>query len=426
MQNASGIEVNAGRRNLALLVRLRWVAIAGQTLAILTTHFALGIAMPLVAMMAVLMLLVAVNLVARARSRRPAPVTHSVLTIEIAIDVLALTLLLFLSGGATNPFTSLFILQDIVAIVLLPPVEAGVILLISIVAGLVLLGFGEPLTLPARHEAGPGFDDLTLVGTYLSFIICALLSAWFIMGIRANLNRRNEELARVQHQIDEESSVLRIGLLASTAAHDLGTPLTNLAVILDDWADLGLPPPDEMRRQAALMQEAVQSCRATISRLLQAAGAARMEEATAQDVADFATQVAERWQADNRRLTVSVSDERKRPCRIIADVLLRKALENLLDNAAEAGALTARITIRSAGLRVEVAVCDDGPGFPTGLLASGPTLFQSGHVGEEAPPSRGLGLVLVQSVLRRLGGDLKLSNGAEGGARAALLLPYIA
>ena len=403
--------ISVERRNLALLVRLRWVAIAGQAVAIATAHLGLGIELPLVQMTGVLALLICVNLWARWRSIGPRPVTLRLLTAEILTDVLALTLLLYLSGGATNPFAGLFILQDIVAIVLLPPVEAAIVVGCSLAAGLVLLKFGQPMALPL---------PVTLVGSYLSFAISAMLAAWFIMGIRRNLQRRDEALAEATRQIDEEAMVLRIGLMASTAAHDLGTPLTNLAVILDDWADLGLPPPDAIKQQAALMQDSVASCRETISRMLQAAGAARLEAAGAQDAAAFAGSVANGWRARHAAVSVSVEDRRKRPCRIISDVLLHRALANLLDNAAEAGSTAIQIVVTNAGIRVEIAVCDNGPGFPAALLASGPGAFQSGHSGA----SRGLGLFLVQSVLRRLNGELLLSN-TDTGAKAAILLPSI-
>ena len=404
--------ISIERSNLALLVRLRWVAIAGQAMAIGVAHFALGIDLPLVQMLGVLALLVCVNLLARRRSIVPKPVTLRLLTAEILTDVLALTLLLYLSGGATNPFAGLFILQDIIAIVLLPPMAAGIVLAVSLLAGAALLVLGLPMAL-ARN--------LALIGTFLSFVISALLAAWFIMGIRGNLARRDQELAAAKAQIDEEAMVLRIGLMASTAAHDLGTPLTNLAVILDDWSDLGLPPAEEMKRQADLMQESVAACRETISRMLQAAGAARLDAAGAVDAAVFARSVADGWRIGHSGVTITVEDQRKRPCRIIADVLLRRALLNLLDNAAEAESTEVHVTVVSAGLRVEIAVCDNGPGFPAGLLATGPGAFQSGHTGA----SRGLGLFLVQSVLRRLNGELRLSN-TVGGAKAAIVLPSIA
>ncbi len=401
------------RSNLALLVRLRWVAIAGQAMAIGAARLGLGIALPLVQMMAVLALLVGVNLWARYRSTGPRPVTLRLLTAEILSDVLALTVLLYLSGGATNPFAGLFILQDLIAIVLLPPLEAGIVVGVSLMAAAGLLGLGQPMALP---------QNLTRVGNYLSFGISAVLAAWFIMGIRRNLARRDVELAAAKAQIDEEAMVLRIGLMASTAAHDLGTPLTNLAVILDDWADLGLPAEAEVKQQAALMQEAVAVCRETISRLLQAAGAARLEAAGALDAAAFAGSVAESWRVTHPQVAVLVDDQRKHPGRIIADVLLRRALLNLLDNAAEAGSTIIRVAVSDAGLRVEIAVCDNGPGFPAVLLASGPGAFHSGHSGA----SRGLGLFLVQSVLRRVNGELRLANIDGGGAKAAIVLPFIA
>lgn len=412
------IHSSAERQNLQLLIRLRWIAISGQTAAILVTHFALSIALPLAPMLAVLLGLVAVNLFAHWRLRWPAPITVPLLASEILIDVLALTALFYMSGGANNPFLGLFILQDIVALNLLPLRAAAVVFGVTLAAGFFLLGFGRPLYLRLTPEDGPSFDDLHLIGVYLSFVISAGLTLWFMLGVRRNLARRDAELARVQRQIEEEQTVIRLGLMASTAAHDLGTPLTNLAVILDDWADLGLPPPDELREQAKLMQEAVAACRETISGLLRQAGQARLEAAASRDAAGFLRDLLADW-GRSHRPQVTLRDLRTRASRIVADVLLTRAVANLLDNAEQAGAQNIWVEVQGSADQVVITLCDDGPGYPAQLLDQGPVAFASGN----AEPGRGLGLILVQSVLRRLGGALLLRRAPGGGACAVIELP---
>jgi two-component system sensor histidine kinase RegB len=260
-QQALHIERRAEQRNLKLLVWLRWLAISGQMLAVIFTHYVLKVPLPMQQILLLLGFLVVVNLVAAWRAWRPGKLLPNAILGDLLLDVSALTALLFLTGGATNPFTGLFMLQAIVAAILLRPWEAITIFVATVAAQFWLLGNGLPLNMPGTHHmghgaAGPSHFDLHLQGMFLSFFLSGSLAVMFILGIRSNLARRDRQMTRMTRQMEEETVVLRLGLMAGTAAHDLGTPLTNLAVILDDWVDLGPPPQEELRKQALLMQEA--------------------------------------------------------------------------------------------------------------------------------------------------------------------------
>ncbi|MCW1919826.1 ATP-binding protein [Rhodobacter sp. KR11] len=414
----------AHRQNLALLVRLRWVAILGQAATILFTETVLGVLLPLGPMLGVIAALILINLAAARRCRLPAEIPVHRLVAEVWADVLALALLLFLSGGAANPFMGLFVLQDIVALLILPLRLASATFGLTLACGFFLLGFGHPLVLPgwsatALAEGVPGYGNPYLLASYLSFALSGGLTLWFMLGVRRNLARRDAQLAEAHQQIEEETLLIRMGLMASTAAHDLGTPLTNLAVILDDWEDLGLPEPEELSRQTRLMQEAVATCRETISGLLRQAGQARLEEGRGEDALAFVTEVARGWERRNRGVAVTLQDRRPRASRLLADVLLARALGNLMDNAREAGAGAITVTVAGHPARVSLVIRDDGPGFPPALLALGPVAGQSGN----PEPGRGLGLILVQSVVRRLGGTVEFLRAEGGGAEVRIDLP---
>lgn len=411
----------ANRQNLALLVRLRWAAILGQAGTILITETALGLELPLATMLLVIAGLIAVNLMASLRSRQAGEVAVQRLVAEVWADVMALTCLLYLSGGASNPFLGLFVLQDIVALLILPTRAAAATFGLTLGCGFFLLGFGQPLALPGWAEGVPGFGNPYLVGSYLSFALSGGLTLWFMLGVRRNLSRRDAQLAAARQQIEEETLLIRMGLMASTAAHDLGTPLTNLAVILDDWEDLGLPEEEELSRQVGLMQEAVATCRETISGLLRQAGQARLEEGRGEDACAFVTEVARGWGRRNRGMAVVVQDKRTRASRLLADVLLARAVANLMDNAREAGASRVVVTVAGHPGRISLTLSDDGPGFPAALLQGGPVAGQSGN----PEPGRGLGLILVQSVVRRLSGTVEFGQTESGGAEVRIDLPAV-
>lgn len=415
------IRRRAELQNLELFVWLRWTAIAGQTASVLFVNFGLKIALPLWHIMALLLFLAAANLLAAWRLRQPQGVAARAVLADLLVDVAALTLMLYLTGGATNPFTGLFILQSVVAAFLLAPIEAGVVFVATVAAQFWLLNHGLPLDMPMRHDSGPNQFDLHLQGMFLSFFFSSALAVLFILGIRDNLRQRDARLERQAIQMEEEKVVLRLGLLAGTAAHDLGTPLTSIAVILDDWADLGLPPPEGQRAQIALMQEAVASCRERISHMLRAAGQTRLEEAQAIDLGQLLARIVEGWGRRNPGLTVATHDLRAAGGQVLSDILLERAVENLLDNAREAGARAVTIRISDTGGGFDIEVDDDGPGFPEPVLRG-----ERAEATADDLASHGLGLFLVRSVLRRMGGALALENRAEGGARAVIRLPGIA
>ncbi len=117
--NLFGHEDAAGRKNLLLLIQLRWIAVCGQVVTILVVRFGLGVALPFGPMAGVLACLVALNILSLARLVLPAAVANRELFAALMIDVAALTLQFYLTGGATNPFTFLYLLQVTLGAVLL-------------------------------------------------------------------------------------------------------------------------------------------------------------------------------------------------------------------------------------------------------------------------------------------------------------------
>ena len=202
-QSPTNIAQNAARRNLAQLNRMRWIAVAGQLLAIWGTVVLLDVTtLPWGQMLPVVGFLIFLNLFSAWRLRRGHPITDLTVTAELLMDVASLTILLYLSGGASNPFVSLFILQVILAIVLLPQGHAALILLATIAAHFWLTGNGVPLPLPHLwHGAGPSFLDLHLQGMFLSFLLAASLLTWFVTRITANLRDRDAQIQALRQPV---------------------------------------------------------------------------------------------------------------------------------------------------------------------------------------------------------------------------------
>ena len=415
----TGIEDRAARRNLWLLMQMRWIAICGQIAAIGFVDEIMDVPLPLREMATVSAFLVVVNLFSVLRLRVARAISHTLVAVEVLLDVTALTVLLYLSGGATNPFVSLFILQVIVAAVLLPILWVMPVFVAAVAAHWWLLGNGLPLQIPHNHAGGPDFFNTHLQGMFLSFFLAASLLVYFMIRMRDSLEQRGAELAAVQHQMIEEDHLVRIGLLSSGTAHELGTPLTTLAVTLDDWAAFSLPEGEDGRRDVARMLAEVARCREILSRMLLASGQERLDAARAVLVADLLRGLADNWAVGRGCGAVPIQGDAQ-GASIMADPMFDQAIATLLDNAEAAAPSTVsmNVVLDDVGLRISVA--DRGPGFPPDILARPGAAFQSTH----PEPGRGLGLYLVRNVMRRMNGRLILGN-TENGACVTLYLPIL-
>jgi two-component system sensor histidine kinase RegB len=408
----------AGRKNMALLVQLRWIAIGGQVATILIVHYFMDIALPLRPMMLVVGMAGLFNLGSTALLRRRTDISHAELFLALLFDVLSLTAQLYMSGGATNPFLSLYLVQVALGAMLLHRWSAwGIVAGSTLCAGMLTLFF-RPLNLSDRF-IGHMFD-LHIVGTWICFAMIAILLVLFMTRISRNLRDREAYLARLRQQAVEEEHIVRMGLLASGAAHELGTPLAQLAVVLGDWRHMPQIKADgALVEEVAEMEAAVQRCKAILSGILMSAGEARGEAPTIVDVREFSEAIARDWRIAHPGTALRCVFGPHDYPRIVADPVIRQAITNLLDNAREAGASYITMLVGRDSSWINIAVHDNGPGFSAEMLAD----FGKPYRSSKGKQGGGLGLFLVVNVVRKLGGLVNASNGADGGALIQLRLP---
>jgi two-component system sensor histidine kinase RegB len=404
------------RENLLQLVQLRWIAAIGQLTTISVVEYRLHVELPLAQMGAVIALFVAVNALSLLRLRWPTEVTNRELFVSLAFDALVLTALLYLSGGATNPFTALYLLQVILGAVLLEAWAVWAMVVVTVLCFMGLTLAHQPLALP------PGADhfELYIRGAVVGFVLDAVLLVIFISRINANLRQRDARLAALRQRAAEEDHIVRMGLLASGAAHELGTPLATLDVILGDWRRMPKVAEDpELAQEVEEMRAEVARCKTIVTGVLVSAGEARGEEAGVSSLKAYLRDVFEDWRA-RRRPEVAVYDDRldADPV-IVADSALRQAISNLLDNAFEASPTGARMTARLENDELAVRIEDEGRGFTPQMLADLGKPYQSskGRLGG------GLGLFLVVNVARKLGGRVEARNREQGGAAVTVSVP---
>ncbi len=411
----------ANRKNLALLIQLRWVAIVGQVITILAADLALGIALPLAPMALVLLVLLALNAGSYVWWRTHAQVNSRALTVALLIDVAAFTAQLYFSGGIYNPFVWLYLLQITLAALLLNVASAWLVVATVCACFVALARFHVPLELPATN-----FLSLHAIGSFVCLVLDAALLVLVVTRAARNLRERDVRLAELRRQAEEEDHIVRVGLLASGAAHELGTPLASVSVILGDWRHMPQIANDpQMVQEMGQMQAALARCKHILSDILRSAGEARGEAPAVTTLHRFFDDLVREWSAGRPPNSLEFhagSGALGEDVSIVSDTTLKQTVTNLLDNAFEVSPKWIRLYAERRGDLLRVEVQDLGPGFTPEMLENLGKPYQS----TRARPGAGLGLFLVVNVVRKLGGTVIAKNRAEGGAIVTVELPLSA
>ena len=415
---------DAGLKNMQQLIQLRWIAVVGQVATIAMVHFGFGIHLPLEHLLAVLYCLVAFNLVSVLRVRTRRPVMPVELLVALLVDVGMLTAQLYLSGGATNPFAFLYLLQVILGAVLLKPRFAWILVGVTCACFASLGLWYRPLDIPLDPlNASHGLASPFVLGLLLCFVLNAALLVTFIVRITRNLRARDARLADLRQRAAEEDHIVRMGLLASGAAHELGTPLATLAVILGDWRRLPHFSSDpELLEEVVEMQTQIERCKAIVSGILLTAGEARGESSEATTLNTFLDELVADWRRTRPVKAFGYDNRFGDDVSMVSDSAIQQMICNVLDNALEASPHWLRLEVAREGDTLLLTVVDAGPGFADAMLAQFGKPYQS----TKGRPGGGLGLFLVVNVARTVGGTVQAVNRAEGGACVTIRLPLSA
>ena len=407
-----------GHKNMLHLIQLRWFAVAGQVVTIAVTSQFFGILLPILSMFAVLLLLIVFNICSHLRWHEARVASNKALFSALLVDVGSLTAQLYFSGGTSNPFVFLFLLQVILAAILLRPKTAWLMMVVTsfCVAALSLLH--EPLILPVN--APFLLVNLYFQGLLVCFVLVAALLVFFITRISSNLRAGDAYLANLRQRAAEEDHIVRMGLLASGAAHELGTPLATMSVILSDWKRMrAFREEPSFNDELEEVQAQLLRCKSIVSGILLSAGETRGEFSTKTTLKEFLDDLVLEWR-ENRPVQVleyeyTIAEELV----VVSDSTLKQMIFNVLDNAIEASPHWLSFSVSSASGSLNMLVLDRGSGFSRDVLAQ----FGKPYNSTKGKPGRGLGLFLVVNVARTLGGAVRAYNPKEGGAAMLLSIP---
>ena len=406
-----------GHSQLRRLISLRSIAVAAQFITLALVWRILNLQLDWQPMLLTIAALAAINLLSWLRLRNNTVVSNPELFAQLSVDVIALTILLYYGGGSTNPFVSLYLLPLVIAAATLPTRYTWSMAVFTAACYTLLMAYYIPL--PHMHMPGENAFNIHVMGMWLGFFISAVVVAYFVVQMAQAVRSRDEMLARVREEILRNERIVALGTQAASAAHEMGTPLSTMAVVIGELRHNAVANQPGLRDSLAILDEQVRGCKRILDKIL--ANAQDSGTASPQAVDELMSELLDEWQLLRPTAQYHYHCSHARPIpRIGADVTLRAAMMNLLNNAADASPQAVEIFTRWDDTNFTLEIHDQGTGLSEdAALRAGSAFFTTKQGG------RGLGLYLANATIERMGGTVRLYNREAGGATTLLALPTI-
>jgi two-component system sensor histidine kinase RegB len=272
--------------------------------------------------------------------------------------------------------------------------------------------------LPHVHHGEDGGFGLHVLGMWVSFVLSAGVIAWFVVRMAASLRDRDRELAAARERALRDQHVLALGTLAAGAAHQLGTPLATMAVMLRELEHEFRNDPD-LGTDLRDVRQQVDQCKSIISDLVAAAGQTRGEGGRAEAIDTFLATTVETWRLQRPGIELSLRlDGSTPPPRILAERTLGHTLVTLLNNAADASGEDLEMQGYWTTDQLTVEIRDRGDGLAPA------TLSRVGRMPVSTKPEgHGVGLLIANAALERFGGRVTLTSRTDRGTCTRIELP---
>jgi two-component system sensor histidine kinase RegB len=411
------LPLSTPNRNLVRLTIVRGITWTGFLIAIIIGVELLAFDISVLAVISVVIAMGALNIITWWRLGRPREVNHNEYLFHFLADIAGLTLLFYFTGGATNPFVTYYLVPVTIAAATLPWRHTWIIALLA-VAGYSFLMFHYHAIPPLGQINTDSPLNLHVLGMWLNFGLSAGLVTFFIYKMADALRRRDQALSRTREAALRNEQVLAVATQAAGTAHELGTPLSTMAVLLNEMEnDVDANSP--LGEDIALLRRQVDICKSRLQHLVSHADRRRMAEPEVRDAQQWLAEVVQRWLVLRPDVShqLDVAERRGRPW-LAVDATLDQALTNLLNNAADANPEHIAIRLDWQDDSVIIDIRDHGPGISLSIADQlGDTFISTKSKG------MGIGLFLTHATINRFGGGVSLYNHPEGGTLTEVILP---
>jgi two-component system, sensor histidine kinase RegB len=397
------------------LLTLRWIAILGQLMALLIITQLLGFQLQIIPALLVIGLSVLVNIGLRFVYPVSSFLSGRQATVQLAFDLVQLAVLLFLTGGLTNPFAVLMLVPVTISATLLSLRSTLGLFLLAILS-ISALGLWS-LPLPWAGEQPFLLPRIYRIGEWVAILVGMAFLTVYAWRVSAEARRRQQALVATQAALARAQQMSAVGSLAAAAAHELGTPLGTMTLVAKELqSQLGNDP--DFGDDIALLNAELGRCRDILAGISkQTMAEEHFRHASLEAVLH---EVARPYDHNGKLIVYQLFDDSS-SLEVERSPELLHGLDNLIANAVRHAKSKVRIVATQLRGGLTVSVQDDGPGFPEELLPylGEPYVASSGI----KPQGLGLGIFIAITLLERIGAKVSFSNLRGGGAKGDIHWP---
>jgi two-component system, sensor histidine kinase RegB len=416
MTNSISTQYNDNARQLRIdtLSKIRWLALFGQLVAVLITTFIFRFKLPIFLCIFVIATSSIVNIFVQLFSLKIFRLSDWQATALLTFDIFQLGALLYLTGGLENPFFILVLAPVTIAAVSLPPPK--ILLIASFMVFVVSF-------LTIEHEPLPWYDDqyidfpsLYRFGSWIAIMVGCAFICTYASRVAGEARTLNQALTAVELVLARENHLSQLDGLAAAAAHELGTPLATIALVIKELSNASFP--SEFSDDFILLRQEVQRSKSILSQLTSLSSVDQMAF-DARKISILLEEIVAPHRQALIPLNIDTSGSGVEPLATRSPAIIY-GIGNFIDNAVDFAKTRVMIEARWTETMVEISIIDDGPGFSVNVIDRIGEPYITSHVDRriktEQGSGLGLGVFIAKTLLERTGAEIRFSNGAGGGA----------
>ncbi|MDX3930166.1 MAG: ActS/PrrB/RegB family redox-sensitive histidine kinase [Shinella sp.] len=409
-----GPSSSSRRLRLETLIRLRWLAVAGQSITIIVIAFWLEFPLPLVPSSILIALLAAVNFYLAVRYPPAHRLTPEAALALLAFDLLQLTALLFINGGLANPFAPLVCVPVIISSSS-QPIRYSVPLGLLAAGGITALAF-SPFPLPWFPGTLLVVPPILTAGFWFAIVSTTAFAAFYSYRVSLEASELSDALAATELVLQREKHLSQLDGLAAAAAHELGTPLATISVVAKEM-ERELGGDERFGEDVQLLRSQSERCRDILRRLttLSAEDEAHMRVLP---LSSLMEEVMAPHREFGIRLTLVEASGREGEPVGNRNAGIVYGLGNLLENAVDHAREEVTVTVSHDQEKVTIVIEDDGEGYSPDILQRIGEPYVTKRQRDERAGGLGLGLFIAKTLLERSGARLTFANSAADGSGA--------
>lgn len=412
----------APQDNLRRLLVIRGLFLLATCITLAVCYWQQELLLPYRNMLWIVSALTVINVVMLVQLRFTTNTSQRVCFSQLLIDILGLTLLLFFSGGADNPFVSYYMVPLCIAAATLSWRLTWPLVAISLALYTALFFVNIPLPEIAPHHNHGGVETPTIsthtIGMWINFLVSALLITFFVTRMASSLRQQDQDIAELREDQLRDEQLMAVATLAAGTAHDLATPLTTIKTLLSEMqADYFQP--QELVDDLTLLTHQVSHCTTTLQQLNQQAGELKDGVLPLLTIRKHCKKVVDNWLLLRPEVIAEINiDEQSPELEVRWQPTIGQSMSNLLNNAADANPIDIQVDIRWDQQQLRFTIHDRGPGVDPEVAQNlGKAFVTDKGVG------RGLGLFLTQAAISRYKGTVNLERHPSGGTLTTLVIP---